>query len=329
RGYFAYNPSRINVGSVDCQNCQDLVIVSPLYVVFKTKENLLSKYLLYYLKSNIALQLIKEKSFGSVRDNLKYKVLSEFQINLPSYEKQQEIANILTRIDSLISLRNQQLEQLDLLIKSRFVEMFGDLANPECIWEKRQIIDCCKNNDDIKCGPFGTQLNKNEYTTSGVAVWEIVQINSNFSELPNHYVSKQKAEQLEAYSIIAGDIAMSRKGNVGKCAVFPNNLDKGIIHSDVLRIRFNFTICNSIFMLYQLHLSNYILHQIEVVSSGSIMAGINVTKLKGIEIHLPPLDLQTQFAAFVEEVERSKSTIKQSLTWLNTLKSKLMQDYFG
>ena len=76
RGYFAYNPSRINVGSIDWQNIDDNVIVSPLYVVFKCSNNLDQDYLKYFLKSPEGIRLINEKAIGSVRNNLKFKELS-------------------------------------------------------------------------------------------------------------------------------------------------------------------------------------------------------------------------------------------------------------
>jgi type I restriction enzyme S subunit len=111
---------------------------------------------------------------------------------------------------------------------------------------------------------------------------------------------------LSAYSIVPGDIAMSRKGNVGKCAIFPEHYPDGIIHSDVLRIRVDFQKVNPVFMMRQLHYSGAVTRQIDLVSSGAIMAGINVTKLKQIYVHVPPMELQQQFASFVEQVDKSK-----------------------
>ena len=184
--------------------------------------------------------------------------------------------------------------------------MFGDLADPACKWEKCRLVDACSNSDDIKCGPFGTQLGKDEYTEEGVSVWEIPQINSEFKTLPTHFVTEEKAAALNAYSIIPGDIAMSRKGNVGRCAVFPATFENGIIHSDVLRIRLDKAKVLPEFMMRQLHYSGDIQHQIELVSSGAIMAGINVTKLKQIYVYLPPIDLQGKFVEFIAQVDKSK-----------------------
>ena len=232
--------------------------------------------------------------------------LSQMSVNIHEHSEQLEIIKVLDAASSLIEARKLQLAELDNLIKARFVEMFGDLANPACNWLQIKLADACEDPDDIKCGPFGTQLSKDEYGDSGVAVWEIPQINSHFATKPTHYLTEEKAKQLDAYSLRPGDIAMSRKGNVGKCAIFPARFEVGIIHSDVLRIRVDDGRVSPVFMMHQLHYSGAVQHQIELVSSGAIMAGINVTKLKQIFVHIPPLELQTQFAAFVEQVDKSK-----------------------
>ena len=278
------------------------------------------KYLYYALKN------VKIPNTGY---NRHFKWLKEAKVIYPDSIRQAEIVCVLDHVMDIIAMRKQQLSTLDELIKARFVEMFGDLAVPTCKWEKCKLVDACVNSDDIKCGPFGTQLGKDEYTEEGVAVWEIPQINSEFKTLPTHFVTEKKAVELEAYSIVPGDIAMSRKGNVGRCAVFPTNFEKGIIHSDVLRIRLDKTKVFSEFMMRQLHYSGDIQHQIELVSSGAIMAGINVTKLKQIFIYLPPLDLQEQFVSFVAQVDKSKSVVQKSLDKMQLLFDSLMQQYFG
>lgn len=286
-------------------------------------------YLAVFLRSDGFVNWAVSKTAGAKMPRLGTKDLLNANIPLPEIKEQKALAEKFKESEELISLRKQQLAKLDELVKARFVEMFGDLASPACSWKKEKIVNICADQDDIKCGPFGTQLSKDEYQSTGVAVWEIPQINSNFLLKPTHFITAEKALQLESYSIIPGDIAMSRKGNVGRCAVFPENLKNGIIHSDVLRIRIDNKRAVPTFMMHQLHNSNFIKHQIELVSSGAIMAGINVTKLKEIEVHLPPLTLQNDFAAFVERVDQQKQTVQQSLEKLELMKKALMQEYFG
>ena len=286
-------------------------------------------YFINYTQSARYSNELSKYLAGTTRTRISRKNLEKIEIPLPSLEEQRRIAALLDKVSDLIAKRRAQLDKLDLLVKARFVEMFGDLAAPECPHKKCKLVETCVSSDDIKCGPFGTQLSKEEYQDHGVAVWEIPQINSYFTTQPTHFLTVEKAEQLKAYSIIPGDIAMSRKGNVGRCALFPDNFDSGIIHSDVLRIRVDKQQVNPCFMMYQLHFSGAVQRQIEVVSSGAIMAGVNVTKLKHIEIHLPDFDLQQQFAHFVGEVDRVKYSINNSLEKLETLKKALMQQYFG
>ena len=232
--------------------------------------------------------------------------VSQYEVVEADYSRQKEICTHLDKLYSIIKMREEELVKLDELIKARFVEMFGDMADPACKWNSCSLIEACTDKDDIKCGPFGTQLSKDEYQTEGIPVWEIPQINSNFGIQPEHFLTEAKAQQLNSYYLKAGDIVMSRKGNVGRCAVFPKALTEGILHSDVLRIRVSHEKADPVFMTCQLHYSRDVLRQIEMVSSGAIMAGVNVTKLKTIMIKMPPLKLQIAFAAFVDQANKSK-----------------------
>ncbi len=291
------------------------------------KDSIDKDYLFYFMP--IALKRIEEKTPFVTVKHLSAKELNKIEIPVLSLEEQRKIAETLSKVDELIAFREQQLAKLDELVKARFVEMFGDLVAPQCEYPELKLVDICADADDIKCGPFGTQLNRDEYKAKGVAVWEIPQINSGFSEMPTHFITEEKAVILNAYSIEPGDIAMSRKGNVGKCGLFPENLKKGIIHSDVLRIRVDKRKVDSCFMMYQLHFSEAVKRQIEMVSSGAIMAGINVTKLKQIKVRIPELENQRMFAAFVERVDQQKQRVQKSLEKLELMKKALMQEYFG
>ena len=152
RGCFAYNPSRINVGSVDWQRVEERVIVSPLYNVFSVSPELDNQYLYYYLKSDVTMLFIRAVATGSVRDNLKLSMLYEFPINLPSIERQQHIVSTLDKLQSIITHRKQQLLKLDELVKSRFVEMFGTLERPARDFTRDSLKNLCNKITDGKHG---------------------------------------------------------------------------------------------------------------------------------------------------------------------------------
>jgi len=248
--------------------------------------------------------------------------------DLPLAE-QQRIVRELQQVGALLANRRQVDEKLAELPKARFVEMFGDLAFNPHGWKSIPIADLCAASDDIKCGPFGTQLSQSEYITSGVPVWGIPQVNANFQLPTKDFITSEKAKKLSSYTLIPGDIVMSRKGNVGRCAVYPQNFPFGILHSDVLRIRVNREVCDPTFLMQQLHDSRVVQTQIEVISNGAIMAGLNVTKLKSLCVHLPPLPAQRRFAAFARACAAQRAACARQIAVLETLRGKLLQDAFG
>ena len=291
------------------------------------RNNIHSQYLFYFLPQ--ALKRIEDQTPFVTVKHLSAKKLSAIEVPDISMMEQANIAERLDIITTLLANRRQVDEQLAELPKARFVEMFGDLAFNPHGWKSIPIADLCAASDDIKCGPFGTQLSQSEYITSGVPVWGIPQVNANFQLPTKDFITSEKAKKLSSYTLIPGDIVMSRKGNVGRCAVYPQNFPFGILHSDVLRIRVNREVCDPTFLMQQLHDSRVVQTQIEVISNGAIMAGLNVTKLKSLCVHLPPLPAQRLFAAFARACAAQRAACAHQIAVLETLRGKLLQDAFG
>ena len=322
RGYFAYNPSRINVGSIDWQNCESRVIVSPLYIVFSISDKLKQQYLLHYLKSDIALTYIKTYAIGSVRDNLKLSMLKEFPINLCSIEEQQRIAAVLDKVSDLIALRKKQLEKLDELIKSRFVEMFGDPVSNPYGYKKVVLSELA----DIKIGPFGSLLHKEDYIEGGHPLLNPSHIIDSKVVPDNKLtISDKKYEELAAYQLKAGDVVMGRRGEMGRCAVVPKEgylcgtgslliRTKGEVTADYIQKIIAFPSFRKM---------------IEDMAVGQTMPNLNVPIVSNFQIIKPPMEIQNNYYVFVEQVDKQKSSIQQSLEKLEVLKKALMQEYFG
>ncbi|MCQ2125287.1 MAG: restriction endonuclease subunit S [Fibrobacter sp.] len=290
--------------------------------VSTNNENLSQQFVdAFLLSSNDKIYSLGK---GAAQRNLDMASFRQLIIPVPPMSEQERIVAELDLLNGVLEKQKAQLKELDTLAQSIFYDMFGDLEMKDFV-----LVDLCKSKDDIKCGPFGTQLSKAEYKKEGIAVWGIPQINSRFSILPTDFVTHEKAEALKDYSVIPGDIVMSRKGNVGQCSVFPYSFEPGIIHSDVLRLRLNENVANPVFMEYQLHLSDMIKHQIQLVSSGAIMPGINVTKLKSIRVQVPPLSLQQSFADKIASIEKQKAAINQSIAETQKLLDYTMDKYFG
>ena len=322
RGCFAYNPSRINVGSIDWQRNEERVIVSPLYVVFQTSMEMDNQFLYYYLRSDVALTYIKNWGQGSVRDNLKFTQLSQIPINVYPIEEQQLVAQRLDVLSKLRALLQRQTEKLDELVKARFVEMFGDpISNPHA-FARVPLSELA----EIKIGPFGSLLHKEDYVhgehplinPSHIINGKIV-IDENFT------VSDEKYIELEAYHLRPGDVVLGRRGEMGRCAVVER--EGYLCGTGSLLIRTNGQVTAD-YIQKTISFPAY-KRMIEDMAVGQTMQNLNVPIVSKFPIVKPPLDVQKRYYHFVHEIDCEKERIQKSAALLETLKRSLMQQYFG
>jgi type I restriction enzyme S subunit len=297
-------------------------------VLRPNKSKLNGSYLFHWVKTPEFISDMVRKATGASYPAVSDRIVLESKIPLPPIAEQKRIAAILDKADELRGLRRKALEELDAIVQSIFLEMFGDPATNPKSWVRCVLTKLCDTPDDIKCGPFGTQLNCEEYQESGIPLWGIKHVNAHFGIQTYEFVSESKAKDLAAYSLQAGDIVMTRKGTIGNCAVYPKNFTFGIMHSDLLRVRVSLSKADPIFLSHQLHYSRDVEHQLALIGGGAVMPGINVTKLKGISVVAPPLSLQKEFARRVEAIEQLKATHRESLAQLDALFASLQHRAF-
>ena len=326
KGCFAYNPSRINVGSVDWQRNEERVIVSPLYNVFSVSSDLDNQYLYYFLKSDIALCLIKNIATGSVRDNLKLSMLYEFPINLPNIERQKEIVSTLDKLQSIITHLRIQLEKLDLLVKARFVEMFGD------IYTNKYDLLICPLSDYITFLTSGSR-GWAKYCTENGTDWFITIKNVKACKITTHNIQQLNApDNMEAKrtKVQEDDLLISITADLGRTGVVTKEIAEhgAYINQHLTCVRLNKSKITPIYAAYFME-SNSGRPQFEAKNQTGVKAGLNFDSIKSLKISVPPLTLQNQFADFVKQIDKSKSILQQELDKAQMLFDSLMQEYFG
>ena len=313
-GYFAYNPSRINVGSVDWQRCEAQVIVSPLYNVFSVSDELDRQFLYYFLKSNIGRQMIRAKAAGSVRDNLKLDMLKEMKIPDSSLDDQRHCVATLNNLQYLIELRKKQLNELDNLVKARFVEMFGDPEFNTFGWDTEELGTLC----DIGSSK---RIYQNEQSQEGVPFWRISDLISKMDigvADSGLFIQEERYVELKNAGLVptTGDILVTSRGTLGRCYIIKDE-DKFYFQDGMISWLSSFV--DGITPLYLQYLFTMpgFRKQIDGMQAGSTVAYLSIAMLKKLRVMVPPIETQNCFALFVEQLDKSK--VVESIHRMNVL----------
>lgn len=279
--------------------------------VLKSKINDVNYKYLYYAISSV--------NIPDTGYNRHFKWLKESDIPLPPIERQIEIVNTLDNLTNLIDLHNQQLSKLDELVKSRFVELFGDCES------RVRLGDCC----DVHARIGWQALTKNEHMKTGeymlVTGTDFKDGEINYSTCV--YVAKERYEMDEHIILKNDDVLITKDGTIGKVAIVHNLPKPATLNAGVFVVRpdnrFNKTYIANVFR------GTLFSDFVEDSKTGATIKHLNQKHLVEFMIPVPPINEQDSFAKFIEQVDKSKIEVRQSLEKLETLKKSLMQQYFG
>ena len=288
------------------------------YIIESNNKNILSiKYLFYFLDNYV--ETLQQQSIGGVIKYIKLGNLTDAQIPNYNINEQQKIANTLDKVTDLIDKRKQQLEKLDLLIKSKFVEMFGDpVENP-----KNYTIYTL-----VSLGYLGRGISKHRPRNAPellngkyplIQTGDIANSNLYIKNFKSTY-SELGFKQSKLWQ--KGTLCITIAANIAKTSIL--SFDACFPDSIVGFIPNNKTNC--IYIHYWFSFFQKIL---ENQAPESAQKNINLKILNELKVILPPIELQNQFAEYVEKVEKIKAQVQNSLDKLETLKKSLMQEYFG
>ena len=303
------------------------VLNQHIFKVVFDKERISKDFFVHQV--GLILENAASDAHGATMKHLTKPIFDALPFYLPPYEKQCEIAEVLDKVTSLISLRKQQLAKLDELVKARFVEMFGDPINNPMKWIISKIEDItAQEKNALKAGPFGSALKKEFYVRSGYKIYGQEQVICGDASFGDYYIDEEKYKELKNCAVQAGDILISLVGTYGKTLIMPDNYEAGIINPRLMKITLNKNKVTPIYFKYYFE-SNALKASMDANTHGGTMGILNLGIIRQMKIQVPPLSLQNQFAAFVERVDQQRQTVQQSLEKLELMKKALMQEYFG
>ena len=279
------------------------------------------KFLFYSLKAS--QNGIMELRTGAAMPNIKKESLKNFEVSIiEDKEEQIKIAAHLDKIQSAIDNKKQQLSLLDEAVKSKFVEMFGENPVESGKWKVENLGDVA----EIKIGPFGSLLHKQDYIENGHCLVNPSHIKDGKIQVDYSLsVTDEKYNELKAYQLEINDIVLGRRGEMGRCAIVTDNTL--LCGTGSMIVRPNGKL-KSFFLNFVLS-SNVTKKYLEDNAIGVTMKNINEPLVKSISVPVIPLSLQNQFAAFIQQIDKAKSIAKQQLADLQELLDSKMQEYFG
>ena len=297
------------ITAVDCTICRpDKSIVS-------------KEYLCYFMRSNAYYARLLGSVTGTTRKRISRKNLGNVELDIPSKKVQKEVVKQLDCLVSAIDSRTKELQLLDDLIKARFVEMFGDMTLARNDWEKLLLCDVCDVRDGTHDSP--------KYFTEGYPLITSKNVSGgkiDFSDC--NLICEEDYNKINQRSKVdVGDILMPMIGTVGKPVIVDSQKKFAIKNVALIKFRENSAVVNSFIKV--LLESDYFDREVINKVRGGTQKFISLGDIRKLNFCLPPIKLQNQFAAFVNEIDKSKSAVKKALDETQLLFDSLMQEYFG
>ena len=261
---------------------------------------------------------------GATIPHIYFKDYQREEFLLPPLDEQRKIAAVLDKVSDLIAKRRQQLDKLDELVKSRFIEMFGDpVTNPKG-WPT------CELSQHIIFLTSGSRGWTKYFTDEGEYFITIKNVKNCRITLDDvqHIVPPNNAEAKRT-RVQEGDLLISITADLGRTGVVTKEIANhgGYINQHLTCIRLNQSAVRSLYVAYYLE-SDAGKGQFQIKNQSAVKAGLNFNSINTLRLMVSPVDLQNTFISFVEQTDKSKLAVQQGLQELEILKKSLMQEYF-
>lgn len=298
---------------------QDMPMVFGAFCKVVRPKTECKKYIGHFFQSPYYRKSISDLSAGANINNIRNEHIEDLEIQLPSLEEQRRIAALLDKVSDLIAKRREQLDKLDLLVKARFVEMFGGDRPTE-------RLEC-----------FATLITKGasprwqgvEYEESGTLFITSENVRPGHVDFEKRKYLNNRINEIQPRSILRrNDILINIVGaSIGRAAVFESD-ELANINQAVALVRIDTKKLNLKFLTTFLN-SSRALELYSAMKKGGARDNLSLKNIADLPIPAVPITLQKRFADYLFQTEKSKLTIQQSLDKLEMLKKAMMQKYFG
>ena len=255
----------------------------------------------------------------------------------PKREEQEKIGIYFSNLDHLITLHQRKCDETKTLKKYMLQKMFPQNGEkvPEIRsdgftedWEQRKVTELLKNSSSaMKIGPFGSALKKDYFVEKGIKVYAQENAFTGDFSMGDYYITEDKYKELKSCELYPGDLVISMMGTIGACAIFPENAEKGIMNSHLLRLQFNNEVIPE-YIMYLLRDSDLIRKQIDRLSVGSIMSGLSSSVVKKLVFPIPKLAEQKKIVKYLDSIGNLITLHQRKCNELKEIKKYMLQNMF-
>ena len=284
-------------------------------------DAILPEYLYWFLKGNT--EYLNSLGRGATFKEISKKIVSDIEINVPGIVDQKNAVDILERCWTIIKERRKELEKLDELIKARFVEMFGDVIHNTKGWEIQTFSDVTES----RLGKMlDAKKQTGKYPFPYLANYNVQWFHFNLDDL--NQMDFDEADQKE-FELIDGDLMVCEGGEIGRCAVWHNDIQPCYFQKAIHRVRCKQEYLRPDYLAWWFKFNCDHGGFAAIEGAKATISHLPGAKLKKLSVTIPPLTLQNEFVTFVKQVDKSKVAIQKSLDETQLLFDSLMQEYFG
>ncbi|MXW52182.1 MAG: hypothetical protein F4X81_14980 [Gammaproteobacteria bacterium] len=294
------------------------------------KSGMSRDYLFYFLRTPGSVNLATSRCTGANLPRLSPKQLASFRVPLPPLAEQERIARILDAAEALRAKRRETLAQLDMLLQSTFLDVFGDpVANPMG-WEVKSLGDLAVRKPNN--GVFRRNPEYSESLESGLpVVWVEELFRGNRIDLSESRRLQASQTEIEKYGLLPGDLLFCRSSlkldGIAYNNVFLGEREEALFECHLIRVSPRMDIVNPMFLNLQLR-SVPMRALLKLKSKTATMTTIDQKALSSVEVVVPPIGLQSRFAVVVESIEQQKARLRNHLAELDTLFASLQSRAF-
>ena len=278
-----------------------------------------NRYLYWFLKGNIAY--LNSLGRGATFKEISKQIVSAIEINVPTLSEQKAAVSQLEKVNNIIRMRRQELQKLDELVKARFVELFGDTILNPFGWKKDLLGTVCDVRDGTHDSP--------QYYESGYPLVTSKNVTGGKIDLTDcSLICEADFKKIsERSKVDIGDIIMPMIGTVGKPVIVDIEPNFAIKNVSLIKFKADSRVLNT--YIRALLQSDYFDDAVLSKVRGGTQKFISLGDIRKLEVLVPPMELQEQFATFIKQTDKSKVVVQKALDEAQLLFDSLMQKYFG